>query len=53
MTSPEMGAIKEMGKLELSEPGPQNNWRLTTAVMVDTPATVKSLVAGLPLHYKM
>ena len=47
MTSPEMGAIKEMGKLKLSEPGPQNSWRLTTAVMVDTAATVKSLVDTL------
>jgi len=42
-----MGAIKEMGKLKLSEPGPQNSWRLTTAVMVDTAATVKSLVDTL------
>lgn len=42
-----MGATEEMRKLELSEPGPQNTWRLTTAVMVDTPATVKSLVDTL------
>jgi exonuclease 3'-5' domain-containing protein 1 len=44
MTSSEMDVTKEMGKLELSEPGAQNTWRLTTEVMVDTPAAVKSLV---------
>lgn len=42
-----MGATKEMGKLELRDPGAQNTWRLTTAVMVDTPAAVKSLVDTL------
>jgi exonuclease 3'-5' domain-containing protein 1 len=47
MTSPEMGATKEMGKLKLSEPGTQHTWRLTTAVMVDTPAAVESLVDTL------
>ena len=42
-----MGATKEMGKLELRESGAQNTSRLTTAVMVDTPAAVKSLVDAL------
>lgn len=42
-----MGATKEIGKLELSDPGAQNIWRLTTAVMVNTPAAVESLVDPL------
>jgi exonuclease 3'-5' domain-containing protein 1 len=47
MTSLEMITTRELGQLELSEPGAQNTWPSTRTVMVDTSATLKSLVDTL------
>jgi exonuclease 3'-5' domain-containing protein 1 len=47
MTSLEMITTRELGKLELSEPEEKSIWKPTPAVMVDTSATLKSLVDTL------
>jgi exonuclease 3'-5' domain-containing protein 1 len=47
MTSLEMITTRELGKLELSDPEEKSIWKPTPAVMVDTSATLKSLVDTL------
>ena len=47
MSSFETIAVNKLSKLELNEPGAQNIWKLTTSIMVDTSAALKSLVNTL------
>jgi exonuclease 3'-5' domain-containing protein 1 len=47
MTSLELITTRELGKLELSEPGAQNTCTSTRTVMVDTSATLKFLADTL------
>jgi exonuclease 3'-5' domain-containing protein 1 len=47
MTSLEMITTRELGQLELSEPGAQNTWTSTRTIMVDTSTTLVSLVDTL------
>jgi exonuclease 3'-5' domain-containing protein 1 len=47
MTSLELITIKELGKLELSEPDEQSIWKPTSSIMVDTSVALRSLVDTL------
>ena len=47
MTSLELITIRDLEKLELNEPDAQNTWVPTPVVMVDTSASLKSLVDTL------
>jgi len=47
MTSLELITIKELGKLELSEPDEQSIWKSTPSIMVDTSVALRSLVDTL------